>query len=316
MDYNIWYSGRWKNYIKNETNNGIRMHYSAEITGEIRKECKKFVSFLRKEYEFPLRVEIYIKIDESIFNSIAIWEINKSNNAKIKIKLCKISLNVAGEIKKQIIRGLTYYFLYINHMNYEKEELILQDYEERILSDYELMKNERGTYKWHLWTLYDWEKYFYLKVSENYNNGLRMKIDKEINSSLRTVCKKFAVYLRNKYLFPIRISVYIKNVYKIKASDGDYVYGLLRYDDDFTIEPKVWIAAGDFDKMKKKNGCGNAICSILNTVAHELTHYFQFINHVNFTPIGLERQANEYAESIVDDFIDDLQKKKIDIENI
>ena len=33
---------------------------------------------------------------------------------------------------------------------------------------------------------------------------------------------------------------------------------------------------------------------------------------INLTPIGLERQANHYAEYIIDDFVDYLSKKGIE----
>lgn len=37
-------------------------------------------------------------------------------------------------------------------------------------------------------------------------------------------------------------------------------------------------------------------------MAHELTHYFQWINALKLTPIGRERQANAYARYITDEY--------------
>ena len=42
--------------------------------------------------------------------------------------------------------------------------------------------------------------------------------------------------------------------------------------------------------------------AILLTIAHELTHYFQWINALKLTPIGQERQATKYARYILDEY--------------
>ena len=315
MDYNIWYSARWKKHEENFEQKGLRICYISKINDNDKTECKKFVRFLRKEYEFPFRVRICIKLCRDISQSSMVYKVIENIRFNIEIKVCKNISKIESEIKKQIVHGLTYYFLYINHMHYNKMDLVLNDYEKRILNDYDMIKNDTGKYKWHLWTLYNWEKFIYLDDYEYHNNGLRMKIDKGIDVDLRKVCKKFAIYLRKEYEFPIRVNIHVKNTNKIRAMDNDYVYGLLCYD-DFSIEPDIWVAAGDFSVLKENYGYVNAVISILRTIAHELTHYYQWINQIQFTSIGLERQANEYAENVVEDFVEDLQKREIDIENM
>ena len=62
------------------------------------------------------------------------------------------------------------------------------------------------------------------------------------------------------------------------------------------------IAAGDYDDLCRKWGRDNALAAILNTIAHELTHYFQWINSLQLTPIGEERQAARYAGYILDEY--------------
>lgn len=42
--------------------------------------------------------------------------------------------------------------------------------------------------------------------------------------------------------------------------------------------------------------------SILGTLAHELTHYFQYINQLELTRIGEERQATVYSDYILSDY--------------
>ena len=54
--------------------------------------------------------------------------------------------------------------------------------------------------------------------------------------------------------------------------------------------------------MCHKWGKDSALTAILSTIAHELTHYFQWINALKLTPIGQERQATNYARYILDEY--------------
>jgi predicted SprT family Zn-dependent metalloprotease len=54
--------------------------------------------------------------------------------------------------------------------------------------------------------------------------------------------------------------------------------------------------------MEAKWGKDDALARILATIAHELTHYFQWINNLKLTPMGRERQANQYAGFILAEY--------------
>lgn len=321
MDYNIWYSARWKNYINEEKyKSGLQVHFPPQMANDVREDCKKFCRFLRKEYIFPIKVHIYMKLCEKVktpytFN-FADVEVGKSQAVKLKIALSQNTLQSENTVCIQIIRGLTYYFLYINHIKYNEsdEKYYLENYEETVLSDYEIMKDEKGRYDWHLWSLYHWEKYLYLSDEEKREQGLRMKFDKKVQPELKVMCKELAKYLRSRYCFPLRVTVHIKKDYRILADDGDLVTGLFLYNEnyDYSINPDILIATGDYEDLIKRWGHEDAMRNILETIAHELSHYYQWINQIHLTPIGLERQANHYAEYIIDDFVDYLSKKGIE----
>lgn len=85
--------------------------------------------------------------------------------------------------------------------------------------------------------------------------------------------------------------------------DGEKVYGTFwSIDDDYTVYPYIRIAAGDYKELCSKRGKDNALTAILLTIAHELTHYFQWINGIQLTPMGEERQAAKYAGYILDEY--------------
>lgn len=91
MDYNIWYSGRWKNYINpEEYKGGLRIHLPEKMENSVREAVKKFCRFLRKEYTFPIRVQIYIKAYKNISNNSSAFNIQKSwenNYQEMRVEL-------------------------------------------------------------------------------------------------------------------------------------------------------------------------------------------------------------------------------------
>lgn len=155
---------------------------------------------------------------------------------------------------------------------------------------------------YHIWTLDNWEKNIDV-TKEGHRSGLRLRFDKGTDDEVRRACKEFAVFLRKAYFFPLRVTVYVKKAVRLTAMDGEKVTGTFwSTEDDYTVEPYIRIAAGDYDDLCRKWGKDNALAATLSTIAHELTHYFQWINSLQLTPIGEERQATRYAGYILDEY--------------
>ena len=137
---------------------------------------------------------------------------------------------------------------------------------------------------------------------KNVRSGLRLKCDKGINCEVRRACKEFFKWLRTKYYFPIRVPVYLKCRSKITSIDGDTAFGTFFAPDDYLVEPYIRIATGDYNELLKERGQDDALAAILHTVSHELAHYFQWINRIQLTETGYERQANYYATLLLDEY--------------
>lgn len=153
----------------------------------------------------------------------------------------------------------------------------------------------------HIWTLKDWKKN--INFSDvNHRTGLRLKFDDNIDYEVRRACKEFAVFLRKEYYFPIRVPVYFKNKKKLRCIDGDLAYGTFFEPTSYDVEPYVRIAVADYNDLCFKWGKDSALTSILLSLAHELTHYFQWINGVELTECGYEQQATRYARLILDEY--------------
>lgn len=84
--------------------------------------------------------------------------------------------------------------------------------------------------------------------------------------------------------------------------DGEMVYGTFFQPYNKIYEPYIRVATGSYTDNSIALGRDDALALILETIAHELTHYFQWINDIKLTEIGYERQASSYANYILDEY--------------
>ena len=152
----------------------------------------------------------------------------------------------------------------------------------------------------HIWRLDNWEKI--LPKDGSWRTGLRFRCDKNVDPEVKRACLQFGKWLRAEYYFPVRIVVYVKEAERIRAKDGDHVVGTFFEPYSYYDEPYIRIATGDYEELLSKNGKDNALASILISLAHELTHYYQWINNLQLTSMGRERQASRYARYIIDEY--------------
>lgn len=137
-------------------------------------------------------------------------------------------------------------------------------------------------------------------------SGLRLHFDKNVNKDVRSFCIAFASWLRTEFEFPLRVNVYIKGEYRIRAKDGDFVVGTCWRPESYDVLPYIRLATGDYEELLIQKGKDQAMWAILHTFAHELTHYYQHINNIQLTQIGEERQASLYANRILLNYADFL----------
>lgn len=144
-----------------------------------------------------------------------------------------------------------------------------------------------------------------LKGTKELNNrrtGLRFVFDEDVDCEVRRACKEFGKWLRSKYFFPIRVPVYVKSAVRLRTRDGDIAVATFFEPDDREVEPYIRIASGDYIDLMNESGKDAALLLILLPIAHELTHYFQWVNNIKLTEIGRERQATTYARKILTEY--------------
>ena len=150
-----------------------------------------------------------------------------------------------------------------------------------------------------VWKCEKWKDYYSQK---NNRRGIRIDCDKEIDEDVRQAIKKFVGWLRKSYLFPVRIRVYVKQGYTVKASDGELVKDLFFWPYDRNEEPYIKTAVGGYKRLLNRIGRDDALSTILFALARQLTHYFQWLNNIELTHIGESRQATSCARLIMNEY--------------
>ena len=87
---------------------------------------------------------------------------------------------------------------------------------------------------------------------------------------------------------------------KIKAKDGDMGFGTFFRPYGYPVEPYIRLATGDYSALEEARGRDNALAVILSSLAHEITHYYQYINKADLSLRGEEIQASRTASIILD----------------
>lgn len=151
----------------------------------------------------------------------------------------------------------------------------------------------------HVWNMVYWKRFY---KQADIRSGLRLHCDKTLDSQVKRACKEFCAWLWANYTFPLRVNIYLKDSDRIRASDGELVYGIWYKPYDKYKEPYIKVAAGDFKKLLKERGRDNALAVYLFDIAHQLTHYFQWINSLKLTEDAEESQAERYSRMIVYDY--------------
>lgn len=126
--------------------------------------------------------------------------------------------------------------------------------------------------------------------------GLRIRSEQGVHPEVRRACLEFAKWLRMEFEFPIRVPVYLKKSNQIKNTfTQELVSATFFAPYDKEQEPYIRIATGDYMELVQELGQDDALASILNSIAHELGHYYQWIDDEELE----EESAEDTADYIM-----------------
>lgn len=149
-----------------------------------------------------------------------------------------------------------------------------------------------------LWQCNDWNKY----LDENCRKGVRLRFDKEVDEEVKRACKEYVCWLRTNYDFPIRIPIYLKASKYVTVSTGEKVSAYFFGPYEKIYEPYIKVSVGDYEDLLDKLGKDNALATILHSITHELSHYYQWIKESDLSDEKSESQARYYADAILCDY--------------
>ena len=147
-----------------------------------------------------------------------------------------------------------------------------------------------------IWNCSDYNRFL---QDKQLRRGIRLRFDPGVDPAVRQAILDFTSWVRQSYDFPLRLVVYVKAAERIKAKDGDMVFGTFFRPYDYPVEPYVRLATGDYSALEEARGRDNALAVILSSLAHEITHYYQYINKADLSLRGEEIQASRTASIIL-----------------
>ena len=119
-------------YREHQVRRGLRLRFDQQVNSEVRRACVEFGAWLRKNYEFPIRVVVYIRSTEKIRAkdgeqvSATFWEpIDPLEEPYIRVSTGEY-LSEAGSfgqdnalagILHSISHELTHYYQWIHRMD-------------------------------------------------------------------------------------------------------------------------------------------------------------------------------------------------------
>jgi hypothetical protein len=141
------------------------------------------------------------------------------------------------------------------------------------------------------------------KIMGNYpRTGLRLRSEAGVHPEVRSVCIKFCKWLRTQIDFPVRVVIYLKKDYQIMNRTTKQMATatfLAPYEKD--VEPYIRIATGDYDELIIERGKADALYAMLDTIAHEIIHYQQWLEERKMSEEEAEegyKMVDMYAETI------------------
>jgi hypothetical protein len=108
---------------------------------------------------------------------------------------------------------------------------------------------------------------------------------------------RFARWLRTQYDFPIRVPVYLFPSEYIITMHGERVVASFFAPWRRDVEPMIRIATGDYPSLRRQIGRDHALAAFLNSFAHEVVHYQQWIATGEISERGVVRRAGSIVDA-------------------
>ncbi|MCI8332194.1 MAG: hypothetical protein HFE78_05160 [Clostridiales bacterium] len=128
-----------------------------------------------------------------------------------------------------------------------------------------------------------------------------LRFSKGVDKELRAVILNFVKWVRQTYRFPVKVVAYIKaSRFIVNGQTKEQVVASIFLPFDKEVSPYIRMATGDYEELIEEIDLFSAKCANLASLAHEITHYYQWIKDL---PLD-ETQADRVARKKVYEYID------------
>lgn len=140
-------------------------------------------------------------------------------------------------------------------------------------------------------------------MNDYLRTGLRLRSEPGVDLEVRIVCINFCKWLRTQMEFPIRVVIYLKKDDQIKnRTTKEMVTATFFAPYEKDVEPYIRIATGDYKDLIRERGKIDALYAMLESIAHELCHYQQWLEDKE---LG-EEEAEEKGSQLVDEYAENI----------
>jgi hypothetical protein len=98
-------------------------------------------------------------------------------------------------------------------------------------------------------------------------------------------------------VFPVRVPVYLFPSTTIITQDGARVTASFFAPSARDVEPFIRMATGDYPELKRSLGRDDALAAYIMSLAHEVVHYYQWLENGNTTERGVVAEARRMLRS-------------------
>ena len=131
----IWTIENWKKYFDGNIKSGLTVRYEKDVNGDVKRSCREFTKWLKSEYIFPVRVNVYFKASKHIrardgenCSAEILLPFDKTETPYIKIStgeyeeflLKRGRENALASMFISLSHELTHYFQWINNIRLTK----------------------------------------------------------------------------------------------------------------------------------------------------------------------------------------------------
>lgn len=135
---------------------------------------------------------------------------------------------------------------------------------------------------------------------------IKLSVRPTVNKLIAKKITNYIDWLSKNYDFPLPVDINITGAkFVYNSITVEKVLGTFYAPFDKEERSRIKISTGDFAQLMKLYGKEDAIFYILETISHEIQHYYQWVDDLDFdeedAEYGATELTTEYIESLLSD---------------